>query len=85
MGVDKEWISSMSIWDVRSIWYSTKEPEVLVSRAEIGLMVVLDVPGRLGKILVGMNRALGESKSCPLDDGRSSADVKSRLPSNSYV
>lgn len=24
--------------------------------------VVLDVPGRLGKILVGMNRALGESE-----------------------
>jgi hypothetical protein len=30
------------------------------------LMIVMDSQGRLGKILVGMNRALGESESfCP--------------------
>ena len=32
-------------------------------RSEKMLMVVMDSQGRLGKILVGMNRALGESES----------------------
>jgi hypothetical protein len=29
----------------------------------VALMIVMDSQGRLGKILVGMNRALGESES----------------------
>ncbi|MFS2021882.1 hypothetical protein ACEN88_35645, partial [Massilia sp. CT11-108] len=55
------------------IWFSTKERVLLVRdvydliQSTMTDIVVMDSQGRLGKILVGMNRALGESESisCP--------------------
>jgi hypothetical protein len=45
-------------------------PSVL--RSSLTFAVVMDAPGRLGKILVGMNRALGESE-CGDDTGDTTA------------